>query len=273
MASLQEAAYGEAADYENGSPHLAHPQLRNRVIASIREVVLERMRALGRCRVLEVGAGHGAFTDHVLALGAEVTITEMSRPMCSVLRRRLEHNALVSVHHDPDGEELFRQRDRFDVVLFISVLHHIPDYLEFLSRIVDRVTPGGSLLSYQDPLFYPRRSWLSLKVDRTAFLMWRVFQGELRRGLATQMRRWRGTYDETALGDMVEYHVVRQGVDEEAIVALLGPRFANVSLIRYWSSANITLQRLGERTGAANTFGLLATGRRNAPHLDGSSTS
>jgi SAM-dependent methyltransferase len=259
MAELQ-AEVG-AAEYADSSPHLVHLDLRARLVAQIRELVLDRLDATGRCRVLEVGAGEGAFTDHILAAGAEVVVTEMSKPSFALLRARLRHNSQATTVYDPDGEEIFRGSERFDLVFCISVLHHVPDYLGLLARLVDRIEPGGSLVSYQDPLFYPRRSGASLRAERTAYLAWRIWRGDLRRGLATQLRRRRGLYDENLPGDMVEYHVVRQGLDEITMMKLLRPRFEAVSLLRYWSTQSRLLQTVGSRVMAPNTFGLLASGR------------
>jgi len=128
--NLQQAAHDVGHDYEIGSPHLAHPQLRNAILGRIRELVGEQFAQKGRCRVLEVGAGHGAFTDHVLAMGAEVTVTEMSRPSLEVLRQRYQANPNVTLVLDEDGDGVFD--GTFDLVLCVSVLHHIPDYVAFV---------------------------------------------------------------------------------------------------------------------------------------------
>jgi hypothetical protein len=70
----------------------------------------------------------------------------------------------------------------------------------------------------------------------------------------------RGIFDGTNPSDMVEYHVVREGVDEEAVLSLARERFAESALIPYWSShLNIT-QNLGERLGLLSSFGLAARG-------------
>ena len=46
---------------------------------------------------------------------------------------------------------------RFDLILYSSVLHHIPDYLGHIdAAAAGHLKPGGSLVSIQDPLWYPR---------------------------------------------------------------------------------------------------------------------
>ncbi len=260
MSTLQELAFGEASDYDRGSPHLLHTHLRAEIIDKLRVAVLDRLDATGSCTVLEIGAGHGTFTDHLLAAGARVIVTEMSRPALSLLHARLHHNRNLELVYDADGSAALSV-GRIDIVACVSVLHHIPDYLGFLEGLVTQLSNGGALLSFQDPLHYSRRLWTH-RIDRLAFLTWRLRQGNLGRGLATQLRRFRGVYDDSRAEDTVEYHVVRQGLDEQAVVEALEPRFATTTLTRYWSTPGRWSQRLGERLGIENTFSFHASGKR-----------
>lgn len=263
MAQLQEQQYDADHDYERGSPHLRHASIRNEVLGRITSLVGESMARSGRCRVLEIGAGHGGFTSHLVASGAQVTVTEMSRPRLDALRRRLGPDAGVRLLYDRDGEAVFRDGGRFDLVLCISVLHHVPDYLHFVRRLVDRVDPLGAFASFQDPLWYPRRTRLSRVSQRAAYYGWRLTQPNRREGLQTLVRRARRTLDSTKPADMVEYHVVRDGVDEVALGELLSARFATVEEWRYWSTQSRLLQAAGERMQLESTFGTIARGRRH----------
>ena len=262
VAQHQSVGFGEGFDYTAGSPHLRHRALRARVVGACQEAVRRVLARDGRCRVLEIGAGHGTFTEHVAALGAEVWVTEMSRASHDVLADRFAHNNRVHTVHDPDGTAGARGPE-VDVVLAISVLHHIPDYLGAVEALLPRIAPGGAFVSYQDPLWYPRRSRLSFAVDRGAYLAWRVTRGDLGRGAASMVRRLRGAYDESNPSDMVEYHVVRQGVDERALAEVLAPHFGRVRVDRYWSTQAGWLQGLGEKVGPETTFGITATDRRD----------
>jgi SAM-dependent methyltransferase len=265
MASLQERMHDAGHDYDVGSPHLRHPGLRNEIVARIRSLVTEQHERRGSCRVLEIGAGHGSFTDHVAAMGAEITVTEMSRPSLDSLRSRFAYNPSVRLVYDPDGERVFSDDAEYDLVLCISVLHHIPDYLGFVARLVDRVEPGGSFASFQDPLWYRRQGRVTRAFDKTAYYAWRLGQRNVRRGVSTRLRRIRGVYDVANPADMVEYHVVRDGVDETALKELLSSRFPAVELWTYWSTQAPLLQVVGERLGAHTTFGLVGRSRLAHP--------
>jgi SAM-dependent methyltransferase len=260
MRELQEREHGIGHDYAKGSPHIRHHTIRDRLIGNLHALVQGVIGRNGQCRVLELGAGHGTFTDHLVAAGAQVTLTEMSEPSVRLLQSRFRRNPNVTVLYDKDGTAAC-QAGPVDAVVCISVLHHIPDYLGTVAQLIDQIVPGGAFLSAQDPLWYPRRSRLSMSLDRNAYFLWRLGQGQLRRGLATRLRRWRGVYDEANEADMVEYHVVRDGVDEEALHDLLDPAFQEVEVKRYWSTQSGLLQAAGERCFPATTFGLVAENR------------
>ncbi|MFD1658049.1 class I SAM-dependent methyltransferase [Streptomyces caeni] len=261
MSELQEREHGTGHDYAQGSPHIRHHTIRNRLINDLHALVQEVIDRNGRCRVLELGAGHGTFTDHLLAAGAQVTVTEMSEPSVRFLRSRFRRNPGVEVLHDQDGSAA-RQARPVDAVVCVSVLHHIPEYLGTVKQLVEGIVPGGAFFSAQDPLWYPRRSRMSTSLDRSAYFLWRLGQGQLGRGLSTRLRRMRGVFDETNEADMVEYHVVRDGVDEEALRDVLAPAFEEVEVQRYWSTQSGLLQAVGERLCPPTTFSLVARRRR-----------
>ena len=124
------------------------------------------------------------------------------------------------------------------------------------------MSEGGAFATFQDPLWYPRRSKGSMALDRAAYFAWRLGQPSLWQGVQTRLRRARGELDESNRADMVEYHVVRQGVDEERLRDVLAARFTTVDLWTYWSTQAGLLQRGGTRLGSPNTFGLVARSAR-----------
>lgn len=263
MQRLQELEYPLDRDYRAGSPHLLHWHLYDRLATMLREALAKVVDAGLPPSVLEIGAGHGAFTEPALAAGARVTATEMSRPSMVTLAQRYRTNAGFRAVFDPDGTLDALREERFSLIICSSVLHHIPDYLAFLSGpMLGRLNEGGAFMSIQDPLWYPSVGRLTHRLDRCSFLLWRMTQGNYRQGLATRVRRLRHVYDETNPADMVEYHVVRQGVDQRAIERLLIANFADVELRTYWSTMAVPMQRIGEKLGRPNTFTFCAFNRR-----------
>lgn len=260
----QQAFHGTGHDYVVGSPHLHHAALRRRVEDDLRAAVaaLAARHPDRPVQVLEVGAGHGPFTSVLLDAGAHVTVTEMSAASADALRERFGTRPDLAVVHDPDASWAAATHRRFDAVVCVSVLHHVPDYLAAITTWTDLIAEGGTFVSWQDPLLYARVPRWDRWVARTAYLWWRLGQGEARRGLATALRRARGHLDEDRPEDMSEYHVVRNGVDEAAVAALLRNRFAVVAVVPYWSTHRPALQRFGDRHHLRSEFAVHASGRR-----------
>lgn len=258
----QDASHGDGHNYIVGSPHLRHSGLRSRIDHRIGGTVREVLHRQGHCSVLEIGAGHGSFTDTVLAAGGSATITEMSKASADFLGRKFRDNPDVRVLYDTDGSAPFRESQQYDVILLISVIHHIPDYLEVITRLCDTVLrSGGAVVTFQDPLWYPRQKRWDRALSWGSYFAWRLTQGEFRRGLATRWRRLRGSYSESEPSDLVEYHVVRDGVDDLGLHSLFEQRFRDVEIDRYFSTQSPQLQAIGEKFFPENTFGVLARGR------------
>lgn len=225
-------------------------------------MVRDVKRRKGSCAVLEIGAGHGSFTETVLAAGGSATITEMSKASANYLGDKFRDNSNVRVLYDTDGNTPFRESAQYDVVLLISVIHHIPDYVAVITRLCDTVLrAGGAVVTFQDPLWYPRQTRRARALSWGSYFAWRLTQGEFRRGLATRWRRFRGSYSETEPSDLVEYHVVRDGVDDSALYDLFQERFVDVETDRYFSTQSPQLQAIGGKYFPVNTFGILARGR------------
>jgi SAM-dependent methyltransferase len=261
VARSQEISYGEGHDYTVGSPHLTHAALRGRVDRKIRDAVTEILRRRQSCDVLELGAGHGSFTETVLTAGGNATVTEMSKASFNFLNEKFRDLPQVRVIYDTDGSAPLRDSATYDVILLISVIHHIPDYVEAITGLCDKVLrPGGAIVTFQDPLWYPRQSRRAQALSWGSYFAWRISQGEIRRGLRTRWRRLKGTFDESEPSDLVEYHVVRNGVDDDLLEDLFRERFDHVEVDRYFSTQLALLQRVGAKYFPPNNFGIVARG-------------
>jgi 2-polyprenyl-3-methyl-5-hydroxy-6-metoxy-1,4-benzoquinol methylase len=184
VARAQEIEYDEEHDYATGSPHLRHAALRKLLQSKITDAVHEVLARQQSCAVLEVGAGHGTLTETVLRAGGTATVTEMSRASFEFLERKFGGIPEVRAIYDSDGSALLHGGTQFDLILLISVIHHIPDYVGVVSDLCDKVLrPGGILLTFQDPPWYPRQSRLALALSFGSYFAWRVGQGKLMRGV------------------------------------------------------------------------------------------
>jgi SAM-dependent methyltransferase len=262
----QSGHYGADYDYLEESPHLRHRHLYEFLNHGISEALAQVRERKPVPEVLEIGAGDGSVTERLLATGCSVTATEMSNDSVVRISERFGDNDRFRAVLDEAGNLAPLKGDRFDLVLFASVLHHIPDYLTAVREAVDdHLRKGGSLVSIQDPLWYPRMRPRDLRISNALFLSWRLGQGNIVRGLKTRTRRAFKGVSEVAPGDTVEYHMVRNGVDELAISELLAERFDRITVEPYWSTQGVTQQKIGERLGLLNTFAIFATGCQGEP--------
>jgi ubiquinone/menaquinone biosynthesis C-methylase UbiE len=181
-AATREVERNRAAHDRLGAAYEArHPEIFNEIEqARLREAVA---RALGEVRTgsrplraLDVGAGTGNLTAHLLALGAHVTAADVSAGLLAELRRRYGHTGRVepAVLNGLDLRPL--PDEAFDFVGAYSVLHHVPDYASLVAEMA-RVTRRGGVV-YLD---HERtdESWSSET--------WRAFR---RSAITWPRRRW-----------------------------------------------------------------------------------
>jgi SAM-dependent methyltransferase len=260
---LQESSYGADVDYRVGSPHLTHYKLADRLHILLKRALEETISRRLPAEVLEVGAGDGAFTEAILAAGYAVTATEVSAASVDRMERRFAHNSRFKAVHDPGGSLGDLGEDAYSAIVCVSVLHHIPDYLSFTKHAIDKhLVPGGSFITIQDPIWYPSVGRFTRLVSQVAYYCWRSTKGNYGQGFQTVLRRLRRVYDDTKPGDVVEYHVVRKGVNHQALLKMLESHFTIVNIFAYWSTQSAIWQWLGEKLRLSNTFAIDAQGYR-----------
>jgi 2-polyprenyl-3-methyl-5-hydroxy-6-metoxy-1,4-benzoquinol methylase len=94
--------------------------------------------------VLDVGTGSGRHSAQAAALGARVIAVDLGQSI-DVARRNVPPEVLTV---QADAERLPFSNDRFDLVMSIGVLHHLPDTADAVRELVPFVSPGGSLHVY-----------------------------------------------------------------------------------------------------------------------------
>ena len=83
-------------------------------------------------------------------------------------------------------------------------------------------------------------------------------KGDVWGGLQRRLRRRRGVYLADSMHDNAEYHVTRNGVDQEAIRSILEAAGFRCELVRYFSTQSRLFQPLGTVLGVRNTFAIIA---------------
>ena len=255
--------------FVEGAPHLNHASLRQLLARLIGQVYQRAAKQTPTPRILDICAGEGSVTRQLLELGAQVTAVDVSSSQLAELGRKCERfGDRLAIRHG-DVCEVLRELDGpFDVVVASACLHHLPDYLGVVGDAIKLLAPHGQFLSFQDPLRYDTVSRFTRAFGELSYLSWRMLQGDLWGGLRRRLRR--RVLDESPLDDSplnyAEYHVVRGGVDQDAIVALLAASGFECEIIRYFSTQSRVFQPLGAALGLQNTFGILGERRAVERH-------
>jgi len=249
--------------YVNGAPHLKHESIAKSYRSLVERSLGQIPKEPSAVDVLELGAGNGLASIPWFERKAQLTAVDSSQLMLQDLgRKAAAYGIKPRLIVDDVMNYLDTTSDSFDIVTHVSMIHHVPDYLRLLSRSSTRVRAGGCLLTFQDPLRYDHMPKFHRFFDRASYFAWRAGQGNLKRGVKTRLRRLRRVYSPSEVVDFDEYHVVRNGVDSEAIVKLLQESFDRVEAIAYWSTYSRAMQAIGERLQLKSSFGILASGRK-----------
>ena len=215
--------------------------------------------------VLDIGAGAGISSIPLLERGCRVTAVDIAGSALDRLRKRAEFAGDLLSTVCMEGSEFLDKMassgQHFDVVICRALLHHIPDYIEFINKASKRIAPNGYFISVADPLRYDSISRFEYCYARATYYSMRIFKGNYIRGLKTLMRRSRGTLSKDLPEDNVEYHVVRNGVDQDAIKSALANLGFDCEIISYFGWNNPIMSPLGRLLGVRSSFATVAKKR------------
>ena len=104
-------------------------------------------------RSLELGAGTGYFTLHLLAAGVvrEAVATDIAPGMVRVLEANARRMGLSVETAACPAEQLPFEDASFDLVLGHAILHHIPDLTRAFAEMRRVLRPGGTVLFAGEP--------------------------------------------------------------------------------------------------------------------------
>lgn len=115
-----------------------------------------------RGRVLEIGAGTGTFSRHLLSLPIErLVCVEPAENLFPLLDSLIDSRVIKLCCSLEDFIKREDPEARFDTAVCVNVLEHIQDDTGALKSIYSLLNPGGNLC-----LFVPALSWLYGSLDR-----------------------------------------------------------------------------------------------------------
>lgn len=96
--------------------------------------------------LLDIGCGAGLVAEPMRRLGFTVTGIDASTEMIAAARTHAAETNLVIDYRAETADALARTGARFDVVLALEVIEHVPDTDAFLATSTQLVAPGGALI-------------------------------------------------------------------------------------------------------------------------------
>jgi 2-polyprenyl-6-hydroxyphenyl methylase/3-demethylubiquinone-9 3-methyltransferase len=101
------------------------------------------LRPLSGLAVLDVGCGGGLISEPLARLGAVVTGIEPAEDNISAARTHAAAQGLAIDYRALSAEDLAASGARYDAVVCLEVVEHLPDVASFIGTLHALVRPGG----------------------------------------------------------------------------------------------------------------------------------
>lgn len=103
-------------------------------------------RCLAGLRAVDIGCGGGLVCEPLARLGAEVTGLDASALNIEIARGHAAQSGLSIDYRTGTAESLAAAGERFDLVLALEIVEHVPDVDAFLTSCAALTAPGGGLV-------------------------------------------------------------------------------------------------------------------------------
>jgi 2-polyprenyl-3-methyl-5-hydroxy-6-metoxy-1,4-benzoquinol methylase len=171
---------------ESGLYLKRHPEQTNFFQAEILRRSIERFcaeLASPESHILDLGCGTGYLTLPLLKCGHRITGVDLSREMLEVLQLQIPPSAKSRSAFNELGVEEFLDTDTgsYDAVVLSALLHHLYDYESTVRKICGKLSSGGCLLIFFEPLKQNIASSLRFNLHkRIARLDESIYKGVMR---------------------------------------------------------------------------------------------
>jgi len=94
-------------------------------------------------KILDVGCGGGLVCEPLARLGAEVMGLDADENAITAAKAHARQGGLSIDYRCIDAVDL---KEKFDVVLALEIIEHVPSPQDFVSMVADKVAPGGLVI-------------------------------------------------------------------------------------------------------------------------------
>jgi 2-polyprenyl-6-hydroxyphenyl methylase / 3-demethylubiquinone-9 3-methyltransferase len=120
--------------------------------------------------LLDVGCGGGLLSEPMARLGAAVTGVDAAAGNIPVAEAHAAQSGLAIDYRVGTAEDLAAAGERFDVLLNMEVVEHVPDPARFLAACRELLKPGGLMVA--STINRNPKSWLLAIVGAEHLLRW-----------------------------------------------------------------------------------------------------
>lgn len=96
--------------------------------------------------VLDIGCGGGLVCEPLARLGARVTGIDPGAEAIASAKAHAEAGGLDILYETATAEDLVARGQRYDAVLLLEVVEHVPSVPSFLQAVAPLVKPGGLMI-------------------------------------------------------------------------------------------------------------------------------
>lgn len=123
---------------------------------AIRSILVSKfLGAQSDVSILDIGCGDGSLSLPLLNEKNQLTLVDISGNMIHEVSKRIPPHLTNHVRLINDTFESVSDDLRFDIVLCVGVLAHVPDVASLLQKIATVLKPGGLLVIETTPNPYP----------------------------------------------------------------------------------------------------------------------
>ncbi len=218
-----------------------------------------------KIRCLDCGGGSGNLTLKLLRRGWAVTVVDVSPDMLEVSKAKIGASGYAARFVNDSVEHfLASSTEKFEIIAFSSVLHHLYSPVEVVREAAARILPGGFFYSNFDPVL-PSSRLMATCYRNFDTILAKLLRDrkDLLPGMTRRFRKLilpRNAAHARAIaspGDLAEYHA-REGLDDFAIAAALEAQGFGVTRVRYAAGRTKATKWMNRRLGASLSFKLVA---------------
>ena len=106
-----------------------------------------KLDCLSGLRMLDIGCGGGILSEPLARLGAQMVGADPGAENIAAATTHAGESGIAIDYRATTAEELAEADERFDVVLAMEVIEHVPDREQFVDACARMVKPGGLLIA------------------------------------------------------------------------------------------------------------------------------